>query len=62
MCSPFEKQKQFGKVVVNNGLWNTEHETNGPTCVHLENQLVDVDTFNPWLCCHPNRRQRKEEG
>ena len=60
MCSPFEKQKQFGKVGVNNGLWKVENEPDGPTCMHLENQLADVDRFSPWWCWHP--RPGKEEG
>ena len=45
MCSPFENQKQFGEVGVNNGLWKVENETDGPTCIHLENQLADVNSL-----------------
>ena len=45
MCSPFEKQKQSGEVDVNNGLWKVENETDGPTCIPLENQLADVDSL-----------------
>ena len=45
MCSPFEKQKQSGEVDVNNDLWKVENETDGPTCIPLENQLADVDSL-----------------